>query len=152
MNCSGTGQIGRTEGHQRLHANFCYREPESAADCCQKEAFREHLANHAHSSGAKCGAHGEFTAPPRTEREQKIGHIHTHNHKHQSDRAENGQESRLDGACYVVLKSIDNDPIRGTARAVISLRVGLRQGAKNSIELVPGLVRANSRTQPAHHS
>ena len=149
---SDARQPRRTERHQRAHADYRDGQPESAADRCQKQALREHLPNHAHPSGAQRGAHGEFTAPPRAEREQQIRHIHAYDQEHQSNRAENRQQRRLDGARDVILKPIDDHPVRGTTRAVISLGIRLRQRAKDYIEFVPGLIPADARTQPAHHS
>ena len=149
MNGSDTRQARWAERHQPAHAHCCDGQPECAADCGQKQAFREHLTNHAHSSGAEGGAHSEFTAPPGAQREHEIGHIHAYNQEHQSNRPENRQQSGLDCASEVILKAIDDHPVGGTTRAVISLGVCLRQRTKDCIEFVSGLIRGDPwRSRP----
>ena len=142
---SGTGQIRRTECDQRAHADFRNGHSESAGDGGEQQTFGEELPNQAHASCAKRGTHGKFTAPPRARCEQKIRHIHTHDQQHQADRAKNRQQSRFHGERQVVLKPIDHHSIRGTARAFISLGIGLSEWAQDYVQFIPGLIAADAR-------
>ena len=54
----------------------------------QQQAFREQLSDQAPSRGAQCGAQRELVTPVDRARQQQVRDIHTRDHQHEDDRAE----------------------------------------------------------------
>src|SRR5208282_443478 len=94
---SGTGEwrdSGRYEAREKWRPKRGEQHASGSCDCCEQDAFGEHLASDSRTAGTKGEAHGEFTAAAGGSREQQIRDVRAGNQEHKTDCAKQDQKRR----------------------------------------------------------